>query len=267
MPDARALLEVARWRNALIAAVGVYVGAWWAMRDATRPATLAAALAAIALTGYANAFNDLADIAIDRAAHPARPLPSGTLRPRTVRRFAALLAAGGIALAFVARPSLGILTVAVVALMTLYSATLARLPLIGNLTVAVLASLPFFYGAVTAGGARAGLTLLAVAIPLHFARELAKSLDDAHADAPYRRTAPLVLGRPVVFALIAGSVGVFAWRLLSLASPDPRLRMLVIPALALCVVATRRALAGRVGAPLLFKSAMLAAMAAIVIAR
>ena len=45
------------------------------------------------------------------------------------------------------------------------------------------------------------------------------------------------------------------------------MRMLVIPALALCVVATRRALAGRAGAPLLFKSAMLAAMAAIVIAR
>jgi len=267
LPDARALLDVARWRNALIAAVGVYVGAWWAMRDATRPATLAAALAAIALTGYANAFNDLADIAIDRTAHPERPLPSGALRPRTVQWFAALLAAAGVALAFVARPSLGILSVAVVALMTLYSATLARLPLIGNLTVAALASLPFFYGAVTVGDARAGITLLAVAIPLHFARELAKSLDDAHADAPYRRTAPIVLGRPIVFALIAVSVGVFAWRLLSLASPDPRLRMLVIPALALCVVATRRALAGRVGAPLLFKSAMLAAMAAIVIAR
>ena len=267
MPDARALLDVARWRNALIAAVGVHVGAWWAMRDATRPATLAAALAAIALTGYANAFNDLADIAIDRTAHPERPLPSGALRPRTVQWFAALLAAAGIALAFVARPSLGILTVAVVALMTLYSAALARLPLIGNLTVAVLASLPFFYGAVTVGAPRAGITLLAVAIPLHFARELAKSLDDAHADAPYRRTAPIVFGRGVAFGLIAISVAVFAWRLLSLASADPRMRMLVIPALALCVVATRCALAGRAGAPLLFKSAMLAAMAAIVIAR
>lgn len=267
MPDVRALLDVARWRNALIAAVGVYVGAWWAMRDATRPATLAAALAAIALTGYANAFNDLADIAIDRTAHPERPLPSGALRPRTVQWFAALLAAAGIALAFAARPSLGILTVAVVALMTLYSATLARLPLVGNLTVAVLASLPFFYGAVTVGAARAGVALLAVAIPLHFARELAKSLDDAHADAPYRRTAPIVFGRGAALALIAVAVALFAWRLLFLASPDPRLRMLVIPSLALCVVATRRALAGRSGAPLLFKSAMLAAMAAIVVAR
>jgi 4-hydroxybenzoate polyprenyltransferase len=267
LADAGALFAIARWRNALIAAVGVYVGAWWAMRDIGRPATLAAALAAIALTGYANAFNDLADIAIDRKAHPGRPLPSGRLSPRAVQWFAAILAAAGIGFAFLARPSLGLLSVAVVALMTLYSTILARLPLIGNLVVAALASLPFFYGAVTVNAAREGLVLLAVAVPLHLARELAKSIDDAHADAPYRRTAPLVFGRGFAVALIAIAVAIFAWRLLLLASPEPRLRMLVIPALALSVIATRRALAGRTGAPLLFKSAMLAAMAALVVAR
>lgn len=267
LPDAGALLALARWRNALIAAIGVYVGAWWAARDATHPATLAAALAAIGLTGYANTFNDLADVAIDRRAHPERPLARGTLQPRAAQWFAALLAALGIGLAFIARPSLGILSVAVVAAMTLYSTTLASLPLIGNVAVAVLASLPFFYGAVTVGDARAGLTLLGVAVPLHLARELSKSLDDADADAPYRRTLPIAFGRGAARVLVALSVALFAWRLLDLASPQPRLRMLVIPALALCVIATRRALAGRTGAPLLFKSAMLAAMAALVVAR
>ena len=267
MADAGALVAIARWRNALIAAVGVYVGAWWAMRDVSRSTTLAAALSAIALTGYANAFNDLADIAIDRKAHPERALPSGRLTARTVQVYSALLGAAGIAFAFLARPSLGLLSVAVVALMTLYSTTLARLPLVGNVVVAALASLPFFYGAVTVNAARDGLVLLGVAVPLHLARELAKSLDDAHADAPYRRTAPLAFGRGPVFALIAVSVALFAWRLLLLASPQPRLRMLIIPAIALCVIAMRRALAGRTGAPLLFKSAMLAAMAALVVAR
>lgn len=267
MPDLRALLDIARWRNAVIAALGVYVGAWWGARDAAQPATLAAALAALALTGYANAFNDLADVAIDRVAHPARPLPRGTLSPRTVRTFCIALAIAGIALAFAARPSLGILTVAVVALMTLYSTTLAGLPIVGSLAVAVLASLPFFYGAVTVGAAREGIVLLGIAIPLHAARELAKSLDDAHADAPYRRTAPIAFGRRPTVALIAIGVALFAWRLLALASPDERLRMLVIPALVIAVLATRRALAGRPGAPLLFKSAMLAAMAALVVAR
>jgi geranylgeranylglycerol-phosphate geranylgeranyltransferase len=267
LPDARALLDIARWRNAVIAAAAVYVGAWWAGRDALRPPTLYAALAAIALTGYANAFNDLADIAIDRNAHPQRPLARGALSPRTVQRFAALLAAAGIALSFAARPSLGVLSVAVVALMTLYSTTLARLPLIGNIAVALLASLPFFYGAVTVVAARAGVALFAVAAPLHLARELAKSIDDASADAPYRRTAPLVFGRAATVALIAISVAVFAWRAIALPFPDPNRRVYVIPAVVVAVVATRRALAGRTGSPLLFKTAMLAAMAAIVIAR
>ena len=267
MPDARALFDIARWRNAIIAAVAVYVGAWWAARDAMRPATLYAAIAAVALTGYANAFNDLADIAIDRAAHPDRPLPRGAVSPRAVQRLAALLAAAGIAFSFAARPSLGILSVAVVALMTLYSTTLARLPLVGNLCVAVLASLPFFYGAVTVGAARDGIALLGVAAPLHFARELAKSIDDAPADAPYRRTAPLVFGRGATIALIAAAVALFAWRVFALPFPDPERRLYVFPAIVVAVVATRRALARRTGSPLLFKTAMLAAMAAIVLAR
>ncbi|MFL5561443.1 MAG: UbiA family prenyltransferase [Gemmatimonadaceae bacterium] len=267
MPDARALLTVARWQNALIAAVAVYVGAWWGARDPTRPATLAASLAAVALTAFANAFNDLADIAIDRKAHPERPLPAGTLTSRVVRSVAVLCAALGIAFSFAARPSLGVLSVAVVALMTLYSTTLARLPLIGNVAVAVLASLPFFYGAVTVGAARDGIILAGVAAPLHLARELAKSLDDAAADAPFRRTAAIVFGRVPTVVLIASAVAFFAWRVMALPFPSADTRVFVFPAIVTAVIATRRALAGRTGAPLLFKASMLAAMAALILAR
>jgi 4-hydroxybenzoate polyprenyltransferase len=219
------------------------------------------------LTAFANAFNDLADIEIDRRAHPARPLPSGALRPRAVRNFAIALAALGVAAAWAARPALGYLSIAVVALMVLYSLLLAKLPLVGNVVVATLASLPFFYGAVTVRAARAGLVLVAVAVPLHLARELAKSLDDAGADAPYRRTAPLVFGRTATRLILLVALSLFAWRLLVLAGPNPALRTLVLPALVFSVVASSRALAGRAGAPLLFKTAMLAAMAALVVAR
>jgi len=67
--------------------------------------------------------------------------------------------------------------------------------------------------------------------------------------------------------LIAIAVGCFAWRVMTLPFPEPDARMFVIPALVAAVIATRRALAGRTGAPLLFKAAMLAAMAALVMAR
>ena len=158
-PDPRALATVARWKNGAIAAVGVLVGAWWCAHDLGRRATWLAALAAVVLTAYANAFNDLLDVDIDRRAHPRRPLPAGALTPRAVRAFAIVMAALGVLFASLARPSLGYLSVAVVALMTIYSLLLARLPLVGNIVVALLASLPFFYGAVTVGAARGGQAL------------------------------------------------------------------------------------------------------------
>ena len=266
-PDPRALATVARWKNGAIAAVGVLVGAWWCAHDLGRRATWLAALAAVALTAYATAFNDLLDVDIDRRAHPRRPLPAGALTPRAVRAFAIVMAALGVLCASLARPSLGYLSVAVVALMTIYSLLLARLPLVGNIVVALLASLPFFYGAVTVGAARGGLALVAVAAPLHLARELAKSLDDAPADAAYRRTAPLVLGAAVTRGCIVLALALFAWRALALTATVPLARNLLVPAITIALVACGRALAGRAGAPLLFKAAMLAAMAALVVAR
>ena len=78
----RAVLSLIRWPNALLAATGVFVGAWWA--NGTVGARLGfAVLAAVALTAAANTWNDLADTEIDRIAHPDRPLPSGELNAKT----------------------------------------------------------------------------------------------------------------------------------------------------------------------------------------
>src|SRR5476649_1331353 len=65
-----AALRLGRWANALTAAAGVVVGAWWAGWggvENAQPIALAA-LAAIALTAAANSWNDIADVDIDRLA-------------------------------------------------------------------------------------------------------------------------------------------------------------------------------------------------------
>src|SRR3954464_3551952 len=72
-----AVADLVRWPNALIAAAGVFTGAWYAAGDVTAPATAWLARAAVALTAVANAADDVADREIDRVAHPERPLPSG----------------------------------------------------------------------------------------------------------------------------------------------------------------------------------------------
>ena len=260
----RAWLALVRWENSLIAAAGVLLGAWWAGGEPLSGAPLLAAGAALALAAYTYAHNDLADLAIDRDAHPERPLPSGTLQPKhavLVTRAAPVVA---IPLAMAARPALGVLSIGVLLGMLEYDRSLKQRGLPGNLLVAVLASLPFLYGAWSVGAPRRALPLLAVAIPLHLAREIAKDLDDAAADAGRRRTLPVAFGETAARAALVVALLVFLTALVPLALRTPPFALLIVPSLALCALAARRSLNGERGGPFLFKSAMLCAMASLV---
>ena len=262
-----ALAEIARWPNALIAAAGVLVGAWWAKPGLPGAAPLWAALAAVALTVFANAFNDRYDVEIDRVAHPERPLPRGALDERQVQYLylGAAVAAAGFSL--LAHPALCLTSLAVLAVMASYTVALKRWGFAGNLTVAVLASLPFLYGAVSVGDWRAGVQLFVVGAPLHLAREIAKDIDDAGGDADHRRTIPVAHGVRAARAAVLFALALFVWRAAVLAGSAPRLATALIPCFVLCALGARRALAGRPGAPLLLKAAMIAAMAAIILTR
>ena len=265
--DAPAVLALVRWENALISAAGVGLGAWWAGGPALGRRAVIAAGAAAALAGVANAYNDYRDREIDAVAHPARPLPRGLLVPRDAVVVAAACAALGIALAAAARPALGALSVAVVGAMLVYSARLKRRGLPGNLLVALLASLPFLYGAWSVGRPAAAAPLLMLAVPLHLAREVAKDLEDAPADAAgERRTLPLVHGAGAARAVVLAALVAAAAAAAPLAGRRPLFAALALPAAALFALAARRSVAGRRGAPRLLKAGMLCAMAALVLA-
>lgn len=268
-----AALRLTRWLNALTAAAGVGVGAWWAgwAGWSGAPAVAFAALAAIALTAAANAWNDLADIDIDRVAHPERPLPSGAIAPAAAEQIAMGAATAAVVCASEVSISLGIATVGVLLLMRLYSPWLKRAGLAGNLVVSVLASLPFVYGSAAAGSWQRGLPLMLLAIPLHLARELAKDLDDREADRGTRRTLPVVVGvqpvRAAIVAALIASAAVFALGVAPLVKSPSLLVAALVPAMAVLALATARALRGRPGSPAFFKLAMACAMAALLVAR
>jgi geranylgeranylglycerol-phosphate geranylgeranyltransferase len=264
--SARALFELARWENALIAALGVFFGAWWVGWGSASERPIAfAMLAALPLTAAANAWNDVADIAIDRRAHPARPLPSGRLSIETARRFAAISAIAGVLLASGVDAQLGVLTVVVVALMYAYDNGLKRAGLVGNLTVALLASLPFLYGGWAAGKPGNALVLVAIAAPLHFAREIAKDIEDAPADAESRNTLPVAAGSELAAAVLVASLIVFVLLLLPYVVARPLLAVALLPAATLVAYAGWCVVKGRRGSPLVFKIAMVCAMGAFVL--
>lgn len=266
MPSASALLALVRWENALISAAGVAVGAWWARGDPAALRVLAAAVAAVMLTAHANAYNDVCDREIDVIAHPRRPLPSGRMSVRAALAVAAVAAVLGVALSAAARPALGTMSLGVVALMVAYNRGIKRMGLPGNLLVALLASFPFLYGAWAVGRPRAALALLALAVPLHLAREIAKDLEDAHADTGRRQTLPIALGpRGARWSLVA-ALALFVAALARFAIHRPLFAVVVTPALALTALGAYRALRGEHGSPVLFKTAMVCAMASLVAA-
>jgi 4-hydroxybenzoate polyprenyltransferase len=266
MRSLRAILALIRWPNALLAAAGVLLGAWWARGDPIAWPVLLTAVAAIALTAVANAENDYRDQTIDVVAHPDRPLATGALSPRTARLVVVVAAIAALGLTVAVSVAMAGATVAVVVAMLAYSPVLKRRGVAGNAAVAVIASLPFVYGAWAAASPAAALPLVAVAVPLHLAREVAKDLEDAGADLASRRTIPVAHGEGMARVVLIGALAAGAVALVPLIVDRPLLAALVIPSVVAAAAGTRRALGGRRGAPSLYKLAMAAAMASLILA-
>jgi geranylgeranylglycerol-phosphate geranylgeranyltransferase len=207
------------------------------------------------------------DFEIDRIAHPGRPLPAGTLSIHAARIVVGLSAAGALILAALLGGPQTLAAVGVIAAMTMYNRGVKAHGVPGNVVVAVVASLPFVFGAWSTGFPRAGIPLFLVGVPLHFAREIAKDLDDVHGDAAYRLTLPLRAGPGAARLVVVSSVALFVAALAPFAVRRPAFAIVALPAVALCVVAARRALSGQRGTARLLKSAMVVAMVAFVLAR
>ncbi|MGH7664744.1 MAG: UbiA family prenyltransferase [Gemmatimonadaceae bacterium] len=276
MPNAT--LRLMRWQNALLAAAGVLAGAWWVLtapgegivaRDGiaallgTR--TILAAAAAIALAAFANITNDIADVEIDRIAHPDRPIAAGRLREETARIWAAVAGIAAVAASLAAWPALAPVSAVILLIMFEYSRWIKARGLPGNILVAIIASLPFLYGTWSAHQPAAAWPLLLVAIPLHLAREIAKDIEDVDGDATRRRTLPLAAGLGAARFGLLLALAAFAGALVPLAVERPAFAALVLPALVACAIAARRAFAGRRGGPLLLKTAMVWSLAALLL--
>ena len=257
-------LALLRWRNALLAGAGVSAAAWWSAGRLTGGVAVAT-LAAFALTAVANTTNDIADAEIDRVAHPERPLASGAIGAGAAMRFAIGCSLIAMLLTALVAWWLAVITAGVLAVMWTYSTSLKRHGVPGNLAVAVLGSLPFFYGAAAVGQGRKGAILVAVAAPLHFAREVAKDLDDAEADGSTRRTLPVTRGGRTARTAVVGGLIVYAAAVALLATAFPLFALLLVPTIFLAALAVRRLYRGQTGAAGLLKAAMVVAIAALVI--
>jgi geranylgeranylglycerol-phosphate geranylgeranyltransferase len=198
--QAWAALRLLRPVNALLLVVGVGVGGLLAggsevlQGDGGRRLLLAAASAAL-VGGAANSLNDVFDLPIDRLNRPGRPLPMGLVTPGAARLLWGLGSLGGLLLAVRLSAAHVVMAAGAVLLLVCYNALLKRLPLVGNVAVALLLGLALLYGGWAVGAPAASLVGAAFAFLTTLAREVVKDLEDAPGDALLgARTLPVRYG-------------------------------------------------------------------------
>ena len=215
-----ALLDLMRPKNLVLAAATVPLGAYFGTLAETRTMNafpvMLHALAVVCFMGAGNAMNDLKDAAIDRDAHPHRPLPSGRITPEGARRFTiALWMASAVAhLAGVLVSGLnqapdvtavvGIYVLAVVLMLTFdHGPATKHKGLPGNIVISLLVGAVVLYGAASLGGLFTARPwyIFGVVFFTNLARELIKDCMDMDADAGSRTTLPMTIGVEKVRAL------------------------------------------------------------------
>lgn len=190
-------------------AVAAVLAKWpWGGEDGARVAI--AAVVALAFAGAGNARNDLTDVAIDRVAHPSRPLVTGEISVAAARRVVeALYLVAFLGALILGTAALVLVTVAF-ALMESYERWLKAQGFAGNVTIALLAAAPFLIGAIAvdALGSLAVAIVAGLAALVTLAREVLKDAEDALGDAGARRTLAERPGaaRAVVVGSLAGAV-------------------------------------------------------------
>ncbi len=186
-------IEVIRPLNGVIAAVSVLIGAALTKQGITQTVWLAI-ISCFLITGGGNAINDMVDKDIDRINRPERPIPSGRLSGKEVVILSLFLCILGIALAGLASFQLLKMAILVTILLFLYSFSLKRRGLRGNIAIAFLGGLPFIYGGISVKYITPTIIPFIFAFFLHLSRELVKDIEDMEGDRRYARTFPLVYG-------------------------------------------------------------------------
>lgn len=201
----RGYLQIIRPLNLGILFVAVFLGGFVSGTISPIEKLLLACLSAVLIGGAGNAINDVFDLAIDKINKPFRPLPQGLLTPRQASAYSIFLFFFGIFLsAWIHGYALAIASLCSF-LLFLYSWKLKRTVLWGNLTVAFLGGMAFFYGGLAVNTMHAPFWLALFAFLFHWAREIMKDIEDIPGDkASGIQTLPIRYGVPTAMKWITG---------------------------------------------------------------
>ncbi len=168
------------------------------------------ALIVFVCTGGGNTINDVFDYKIDEINKPNRPIPSGRISLKNAKYYSYLLFAIGVALSIVDDFMVGaiwpsVIVIPAVIIMYFYARNLKAMPLVGNLTVAILTGFCFVIAGTVISCASSSLNILFISIYLGLfavfmtlAREIVKDMEDIEGDKlEGARTFPILYGKKI----------------------------------------------------------------------
>ena len=206
-------LSLIRTLNCLLALAGVWIGARLAWSDPVYYGPTVASIAAFLICAAGNTMNDLLDVEGDRTNHPRRVLVTGRLSAKYARNLALGLNAVALIMAATISLSMVVIGLITVGLLGAYNLRLKRIPLVGNVVVALLAAMTFLTGGLAVDPALTfrlpGPLVAAVfALLFHLVREIVKDVQDMEGDRLVRHDSlPLRIGVPPALSL---TLAVFA---------------------------------------------------------
>ncbi|MES2387549.1 MAG: geranylgeranylglycerol-phosphate geranylgeranyltransferase [Bacteroidota bacterium] len=204
LPD---FIRLVRWPNLTIMAFTQYMVACFLINDSFRPLQvlrnrpmmlISLATVLIAAAGYI--INDYYDIKIDTVNKPGRVIIGRSLKRQYAIAIHTLLSITGILLAATLSKRTGFICLACVFLLWLYSNTLKRTPLLGNVLIGLLTAICIwlpadYYRHQATGNAKVVFAFAVWAFFISLIRELIKDMEDLRGDARFgARTLPVVWG-------------------------------------------------------------------------
>lgn len=160
----------------IVAAVICYKG------DISLLKVLLAALTASLTLSAGNIINDIFDIKGDKINHPERPLPSGIISVNSALIYYFILTVISISLSvFISNLNL-VINLFAVLLLLLYSFSIKKYILWGNILVAFLTGLVFIYGGISVNNFTHSLIPAFFAFLINLIREIVKDMEDSEGD-------------------------------------------------------------------------------------
>ncbi|HNV01556.1 MAG TPA: geranylgeranylglycerol-phosphate geranylgeranyltransferase [archaeon] len=194
----KAVLELMRVKNCLIAMVAVLVGAM-VVSQVVRPIptdainVILAMVSAFFICAGGQAVNDIFDAKIDAKLSKNKPLPSKRITRNQAVILTILFYFLGLYFSQINEITFFIALLMVV-LLTLYSSVMRKVKYLGNFVVAIGTSLTFIYGASAVGVITNTIILFTIAAFFaNVAREITKDFEDIKKDKGVKVTFPILL--------------------------------------------------------------------------